>query len=236
MGRQITFLSRFLPRQQATAPREIVRAAVGAGIGIGVTAAISTAWLGAATGAPLLIAPIGASAVLLFAVPASPLAQPYAMLGGNVLAALVGVTAAWLIPAPIVAALVAVAMAVAAMAICRCIHPPSGAVALVAVLGGSHVLAAGYGFVVVPVLLNSVLLVAVAMAWHQLTGQSYPHAAHPVPPSAPAPVVGPTQSDYEAVIAAYGETLTIDAADLRMLYEALASTRTRELPAGRPAP
>ena len=45
-----------------------------------------------------------ASAVLVFAVPASPLAQPRSVLGGNIVSALVGITVALLIPQPLIAA------------------------------------------------------------------------------------------------------------------------------------
>ena len=107
------------------------------------------------------------------------------------------------------------------MALLRCVHPPSGAVALVTVLGGPHVLAAGYSYIVVPVLLNSMLLVVLAIGWNSLTGRSYPHVAHTVIPLARPHIVASTLTDYEAVIANYGETLAIDAADLRMLHEAL---------------
>ncbi|MFO1253495.1 MAG: HPP family protein [Inhella sp.] len=68
--------------------RERARAALGALLGLLATALI-TAWLAPAS--PWLVAPLGASAVLVFAVPASPLAQPWAVLGGNGLSALLGV-------------------------------------------------------------------------------------------------------------------------------------------------
>lgn len=224
-GKLEVILARFLSHQPSTPRREVVRAALGVALGLGVTALLSTASASAAWSAPLLVAPMGASAVLLFAVPASPLAQPHAFLGGNLLAALIGVTAAKLLPFPIAAAPLAVAITVAAMALCRCIHPPSGAVALVAVLGGPHVLASGYMFVVSPVMLNSLMLFLAALAWNNFTGRSYPHVAHPVAipvPTIPAPV---SLADCEAVIAAYGETLSIEPTDLKVLHEAL-SRRT----------
>ncbi len=84
---------------------------------------------------PALVAPMGASAVLLFAVPSSPLAQPWSILGGNIAAALVGVTTALLITDPFLASAVAIGVAIAAMMTLRCLHPPSGAIALTAVLG-----------------------------------------------------------------------------------------------------
>ena len=90
-----------------------------------------------------------------------------------------------------------------------------------AVLCGPHALAAGYSFIVVPVLLNSVLLIAIAIGWNNLTGRSYPHVAHPVIAPPRQHIDCRAMADYEAVIADDGEALTIDAADLRMLHEAL---------------
>jgi CBS domain-containing membrane protein len=211
----------FLRSQAPIAPREIVRASIGACLGILLTALVCTFWLGTSGAAPLLIAPIGASAVLLFAIPASPLAQPHAIIGGNLLSALVGVTCAHFVPLPILAAALAVAGAVAAMAICRCVHPPSGAVALTAVIGGPHIVGSGYGFVLVPVLLNSVLLVLAALAYNNATRRTYPHRAH-TPPHPPAPFpVKLAKADFEAVLAGYGETLAIGADDLEALYDDL---------------
>jgi CBS domain-containing membrane protein len=162
----------FLHSQSPIAPREIVRASAGACLGLLVTGWLSGWWFGSALAVPLLIAPMGASAVLLFGVPASPLAQPHAVIGGNLLAAAIGVAVAKLVPFPLPAAALAVTGAIAAMVACRCVHPPSGAVALTAVLGGPHVLAAGFGFVFVPVLLNSLLLTVAALAYNNATGRT----------------------------------------------------------------
>lgn len=215
-------LTGFLPLQPAAPPVAILRAGAGAAIGIAATGALATWWWGSPIAVPLLIAPMGASSVLLFAVPASPLAQPYALIGGNLLSAIVGVTAAHLIGVPLIAGAAAVSFAIMAMALFRCVHPPSGAVALTAVLGGPKVLAAGYGFVAAPVLLNTLILLGAAIAWHRLSGISYPHAAHP-PARVPEPSTPhrPTSADFEAAIANYGEALAIDARDLAVLYDGL---------------
>jgi CBS domain-containing membrane protein len=175
---------------------------------------------------------MGASAVLLFGLPASPLAQPWPILSGNLLSAFVGVTVALVIPSPLVAAAVAVGVATGLMAVLRCTHPPSGAVALTAVLGGPAVHAAGYHFLRVPVLLNSALLTLAALVYNNLTGVSYPHRAHapahPHPPGQPLVVTG---ADFDAVLVDYGEALDIDREDLQRIYEELvgrAEERRRE--------
>ncbi len=79
---------------------------------------------------------MGASTVLLFAVPASPLAQPWSILGGNTIAALIGVGVRMLVPDPMLASAMAGATAILAMLVLRCLHPPSGA--RVALTGGSR--------------------------------------------------------------------------------------------------
>ena len=94
----------FVPNLAGATLRDRLFACLGALIGIGVTGAICSLLYGANPHLPLLVAPMGASAVLLFAVPSSPLAQPWSILGGNTISALVGVTAARAIHDPAVAA------------------------------------------------------------------------------------------------------------------------------------
>ncbi len=119
-----------------------------------------------------LVAPLGASAVLVFAVPASPLAQPWSVVGGNTVSALIGVLCVHLIDDPALAAGVAVAAAIVAMFALRCLHPPGGAAALLAVL--TH--ASSLDFVFFPVLVNSMLLVLVGIVYNTATGRRYPHS------------------------------------------------------------
>lgn len=214
------WLGRFAPVPVTVKWRERLRAGLGALLGIAVTGAVSHWFLGSASRIPFLIAPMGASAVLLFAVPASPLAQPWSIMGGNLVSALVGVTAARYIADPVGAAAAGIAVAIAAMFMLRCTHPPSGAVALTAVLGGPAVHALGYGFVIEPVAIQSVLLLATALAWHAATGHRYPHAPGPessgdtTTNAAPA---GFSRADLEAVLEQRDELLDIDPADLEAL-------------------
>ena len=84
-----TWLRSFVPAPLTGSRRDLWLGSVGAGIGLLITEWISHQALGSSN--PWFIAPMGASAVLLFAVPASPLAQPWSIVGGNVMAALVGV-------------------------------------------------------------------------------------------------------------------------------------------------
>ncbi|MFV0623050.1 HPP family protein [Sphingomonas sp. ac-8] len=192
-------------------------ACLGAVFGIALTGAISVWFLGDMGALPLLVAPMGAAAVLVFAVPASPLAQPWSVVGGNIVSALVGVTAARFVPVPHLAAGVAVGGAILAMSLLRCLHPPGGAAALTAVVGGPAVLAAGYGFALVPVGLNAVLLMLAGVAFHRLSGHSYPHRPGPAVP-APAESV-PHPEDLDRALADLGETFDVSREDLDLLFQ-----------------
>ncbi|WP_258119885.1 HPP family protein [Mesorhizobium onobrychidis] len=101
---------------------------------------------------------MGASAMLLFAVPSSPVAQPWSIMGGNSIFALVGVTVAHFVHDPVIASGFAVALAIATTSSrAACIRR---ATALTPVLGGPAVVSAGFLFPFVPVALNSAVLVA----------------------------------------------------------------------------
>jgi CBS domain-containing membrane protein len=233
----MNWLRRFLPGPLPTTYRERLRASIGAFLGIALTGAVSTLWAGSAQGLLVLIAPMGASAVLLFGVPASPLAQPWSLVGGNLVAALIGVTCARYVDHQLFAAALAVAGAFGVMSLLRCVHPPSGAVALTAVLGGPHILAEGYHFVLAPVALNSLVLAATAIFYNNVTGLSYPHVSHP--PTHPHPPFGElrlTADDIDETLTDYGEALDISRDDLEKLFGELlgrAQRRALETPAGR---
>ncbi len=158
-------------------------------IGIWAIWAVSTAVVDASV--PLVVASMGASAVLLFAVPHGALSQPWPVLGGHVLSALVGVTCAKCMPIPAVAAPLSVGLAIAVMYYARCIHPPGGATAITAVIGGPAIHELGYGYVLAPVALNAVILLTVAVIanWPVLW-RRYPAAlaksGRPVKPVDPA--------------------------------------------------
>jgi CBS domain-containing membrane protein len=207
-------------------PADIARSSLGALIGIPGTGWVAHLFVtGQPTLDPLLIAPIGASAVLAFAVPASPLAQPRALIGGNLVSALVGVSCALLLhPWPLLAAACAVALAIVVMALLGCLHPPGGAVALGAAMVTGPVGAEAYGALILPVGLCSILLVLCAMAYARVVGRSYPHRT-PAPPSPhatrdapPLQRVGFNAEDIDKALEQYGELLDVEPADLDALF------------------
>lgn len=123
-------------------------------------------WSAGASGAALVVASMGASAVLVFAVPHGQLSQPWPLFGGHLVSAFVGVSCARLVPDEFLAAALAVGLAIGLMYYLRCIHPPGGATALAAVVGGSAVHELGYDFLVTPVLLNVLTILAVGIVFN----------------------------------------------------------------------
>jgi CBS domain-containing membrane protein len=204
------FLASFWPAPVHVDARERWRAVAGAALGILVTALLSRWWAGPTSALPWLVAPLGASAVLVFAVPASPLAQPWSVIGGNTLSALVGAACAHYIADPAWAAAAAVSLAIALMFFLRCLHPPGGAAALFAALG-----ATGFQFAVFPVLVNSVLLVSAGVLYNGWTGRRYPHAQ-----ARPAPATESTRfnaADLDAALAHYNQVIDVSRDDLEDL-------------------
>ncbi len=153
--------------------KELLRAFIGASLGIVITAMLSR-WLLGSSHVMWLVAPMGATAIIIFGLPASPLAQPWAVLCGHAVSAFAGVTCAITVADPAAAATLSVASAMVLMLLLRCLHPPGGATALLAVVLSFT----SYQFVLFPVLLNAGLLVLVGVFYNTATGHRYPHRAN----------------------------------------------------------
>jgi CBS domain-containing membrane protein len=224
MDKFATWLRSFVPQPNTVPPTERMRAVAGALIGLLLTAGLSVALTGVASVPLALVAPMGASAVLLFCLPASPLAQPWSVIGGNTVSALVGIACARAIGNPLLAAPLAGALAILVMFFLRCLHPPSGAVALTTVLGGPAIHAAGFSFALTPVCLNSALIVSVALLFNNLTGRRYPHKqqsgmknVHATRDPVPTARIGFTKEDLDAALARYGQVLDVSRDDLEAI-------------------
>lgn len=194
------------------------RAALGAVLGLLFTALVCR-WMVGSGGVGLwLVAPMGASAVLMFALPASPLAQPWAVVGGNTVSALVGIACVRWIDDPALAGGLAVALAIVLMFALRCLHPPGGAMALIAVL--SH--ATQFHFAWFPSFVNSGLLVVAGIVYNTATGRRYPHVQVVARPG--GKVLGASAQrfnsvDLDAVLARYNQVLDISRDDLEALLQ-----------------
>lgn len=194
-----------LPAQGRPRAADCVRGGIGALLGILGAGLVGRLALGTTGDLPWIVAPMGASAVLVYAVPGSPLAQPWSVVAGNVTSALVGLTAAAVIGPDPLAAAVGVGAAIVVMIALRCLHPPGGACALTAALAPPAVTGHGITFAFWPVGLGSVVLVAVGIAFHRAVGRRYPHVAvapAPAPERAVDAAAEPVRVDTEAVAAA----------------------------------
>ena len=206
-------LRRFWPTALPISHQEKLRMVLGAGLGVLFAGALSR-YIGQGT-APWLVAPIGASAVLVFGLPSSPLAQPWSVVGGNTLSALVGTVIALIFPDHLaVSAALAVALSIAVMLWGRCLHPPGGASALLVVLMQKP----SFDSVLFAFFLNSVLVVVAGWVYNNVTGRSYPHQAKADRDNLAA-VDRFTQSDLNAALAHYQELIDVDVTDLAQLLQ-----------------
>lgn len=123
-----------------------------------------------------LVGSFGASAVLLYGIPTSPYAQPRNVIGGHILSAIIGVSCVTIFTAyPAVVAALAVALSLVVMHLTRTVHPPGGATALIAVVGGESIHSLGYWFVLTPIALGAGLMLLIAVLVNNLS----PHRRYP---------------------------------------------------------
>ena len=123
----------------------------------------------------LVIGSFGASAVLIYAAIRSPLAQPWNLLGGHFFSALVGVTCYRFFEPAWLASAMAVSLAIALMHLLKCLHPPGGATALIAVIGSSRIHDLGYLYAVVPAASGAAIMLTIALIVNNLSsGRRYP--------------------------------------------------------------
>ena len=207
------------PSSVASSPREAIRAGVGATFGLGVLGCLLVA-----SGVHLhlglyLIAPFGATTVLVFAAPSSPLAQPWPTVVGSALSAAIGVAVTLLIGQPTIRVAVAVGLAVSAMILCRAVHPPAGAVAMSAALAPETIHALGFWFVLAPVTVGACVLVVLATAYGRATGRHYPFRQFDAEPPA-EDRLGLSEAELTDILARYRQSLNLGVADLARLIGA----------------
>lgn len=144
---------------------EKLTSTLGGFVGIFLISWVSYQFTGA-SGAALIVPSMGASAVLVFAVPHGKLSQPWALFGGQLISAAVGVTCYLMIPNMFLAAGLAVGLAIGVMHVFRCVHPPGGATALAAVIGSTTIHELGYQYILTPVLINTVIIFTTALIFN----------------------------------------------------------------------
>lgn len=214
------------PTVAAVPAAEALRAGVGAIIGLAVAGGLAILaapelWLGI-----YLIAPFGATSVLIFAAPNSPLAQPWPAIVGNTLSALVALLVCRLAGDPVIAVPLSVGAAIMAMALCRATHPPGGAVAMTVAIGADKIAPLGLGFAFVPVAAGTALLVAIAFVYAHATGRRYPFRrfgeVNPSGTTDPAPPerLGLTEDELAGILVRYNQALNLGVEDLARLIAA----------------
>ncbi len=203
--------------------REKIISAMGAFLGIFLTAFFSKSLGGKA--ALLLIASMGASSALLFAAPHTPMAQPWPFVGGHLISALIGVTCFLFIPDPLAAAAAAVALAIFAMHLTNCLHPPGGATALAMVISGQEMHALGYGAILSPVGLNIMTLMIIALIVNNLfPGRRYPMllpvttGEKPPPPALAFGRMTLNKGDIESALKDMNAFIDVAEKDLEEIY------------------
>ena len=194
-------------------------AALGGGVSILLLAGVCWQVLPAGS-APAVVASMGASAVLLFAVPHGQLSQPWPVIAGHGISALIGVLCARLIDHPVLAAAGAVGLSIGAMHQLKCIHPPGGATAFTAVMGGAAIHDLGFRFVLFPVLANAVgmVLLAVLINW-AFAWRRYPAAIGRTAVATKADA--PTHAEVRAAVRSLDSFVDISEEDLIRLTEKL---------------
>lgn len=235
------YIRGLLPAMPFNTPIEVVRAGLGALIGLGVVGFLLS-FFDLHDAGLYLIAPFGASSVLLFAVPNSPLAQPWSAIVGNAVAAFVGIAVCLVIDDVVLSVALAVGLAISAMILLRAVHPPGGAVAMVAALNPDIAHEMGFQFVLTPVAAMTIVLVLIAMVYARMTGRTYPlrhfddKSIHQTSDRPPIERIGLDEDELNAILQHYRQSLNLGVEDLARLIGAaelqVASHRTGPLTAG----
>lgn len=205
---------------------EALRAGFGALIGLGVTGLFLLSPQIDLDLGLYLVAPFGASAVLLFAVPNSPLAQPWSAIVGNTVAALVGVLVCLLVTDPVFRIPLAVGLAVTATILCRAVHPPAGAVAMTAAMSPDAIAHLGFWFALAPIATGTTALVLLAMVYGWLTGRRYPFrqfddpSKHGTADRNPVERLGLSEEDLTGILDRYSQSFNLGVEDLARLIGA----------------
>lgn len=144
--------------------RKIIWSSIGAFLGILLITYLGETWGNHDKSSLFLIGSFGASAVLIYGAPLVEFSQPRNLIGGHVLSALVGVTVGLIFKENvIISSALAVSFSIAVMHLTRTLHPPGGATALIAVIGGDKIQDLGYWYVVSPVFIGAFLMLLVAL-------------------------------------------------------------------------
>ena len=205
----------FLPETTSVSWLERFRSALGVVLGLLAIMGLGLLLASYGNASPWIVASMGATAFLLFVLPSSPMAQPWAVIGGSCVSALIGVACTQFVHELPLLIPLSVGLAILAMFTLRCLHAPAAALALLIPLGGM----VDFHFVLFPVLGNAILLVLCAVIYNSLTGRSYPQHPKAVLDSSPLQKRNRKIEDQEinAVLESYNQVLDISKDDLANL-------------------
>lgn len=219
-------LKSFGPAVARVSPLEAARAGLGALLGLAITGLfVLSPHIDTQLGL-YLVAPFGASSVLLFAVPNSPLAQPWSAIMGNTVAAIVGVSVCLIVSDPTMKIALAVGLAVTATILCRAVHPPAGAVAMTAAMSPEAIAQLGYWFALAPIAIGTTTLVVLAAIYARLTGRRYPFrqfddpSKHGTDDRNPTERLGLSEDALTNILERYSQSFNLGVEDLARLIGA----------------
>lgn len=219
MSRMRQFLS------HSVGSREKLKASLGAGFAIFLTGFISQHFIEGA-GLPILLASMGASGAILFAVPHSPMARPWPLIGGHLISALIGIGVVNLVEDVWTAAGCAVGFSILFMLALRCLHPPGSATTLTVVLGGASLKALGFQFLWTPLALNLILILLIS----QIVNRTLHRTSEAIEPKQNPPPLertGINTDDLHDALKDVGIFLDISEEDLNTLYNLAAKRAYR---------
>ena len=202
--------------------KELVRASIGAGLGLALAGILVGLVEHFFPNTLFLFAPLGATAVLVFAVPSSPLAQPWNCVVGNTVPALYTLLLLWAFPmlSQTSLAALAVAGAIALMLLLRALHPPGGAVALLTVLASAQMAPLGW-HLLVPMAVLSGVLAAVGVLYHRACGRPYLHQPPQVAKTRrPTTRLALSEQDLEQLLQRFEQSYNLTPEDLGELLAA----------------
>lgn len=217
------WLKSFVPDALTASMQERLRAAFGVCLAVMLTLGCSLLLFGPEL-ALCVAPPMGASALLLFVVSSSPFAQPWPVLGGNLLCSLIGILLGLSGLDPVLAAGLGTGLALATMFVLRCMHPPSCALTLLLTLGWPELQSKEFELLY-PIAFNSLMLLSIALVYNNLTGHPYPKARapranpHHTRDLLPSDRLSFTSADLDAALDEFDEYIDVTREDLERLLK-----------------
>ena len=209
----------FIPHIAPVSLAEKVRSGIAGGVAI-LLLALAVKYFPQNLYSLTMFASMAASALLLFAVPHSPLAQPWNLVGGHIVSALAGWACILFINDPLLSAGISVGAAIFLMHYLHCLHPPGAATALTLVVNSAQFQNVGFKGVMVIVIINTVFSLLLALIINNvIPGRQYPIRNIPQVPSTPDPFISLEQQDLELALIQMESVIDVSEEDLAQIYK-----------------